>query len=614
MQANWSVMRRLSAARRELLRGDSWFAVLIFAVVAVFMFSLFASMWNSITFQRDVRKKAGVQHLKAVGTVLAKASEALMTADELSMLRRVLVEAGTEHKLKSCRIVLPDGGVLADADPAGITVLQLPASWADEVSRPTEEVTKKTATLTFPLIVTNRGSATLELSGSLDRELGSNLTPQTAQMAIACLALASMLLVHRHARFRLKAIAAIQEILLAVSDEHADLSTLELDPKLGVEAVAWNRLLGERQNVQVSTAIQQVREAVHGNSGAADELKAAFDGVPYGLVLVNDRMHVDHVNGAAAVLLQKDRAQMVHADIAGIIGDQKVLDGVRDIVANAASKRLVVTAEQGGSMTRGVLKYTICPVRREDSRLGLIAIEDVTQQRVAEAAMNSFLAKAAHELRTPLTNVRLLVEDALERCQSDPTSTGKNLNVINEETQRLERTVSEILSASQIEAGCFELRADDVHMDQLLQQLKADHEPQAKERKIALEFELPPKLPVLQADRDKISLVLHNLLGNALKYTLEGGRVLVATTVEKGRLSVAVTDTGIGISKDEHERVFEKFYRCKNPLAANVKGSGLGLAIARDVARLHGGDISLESELDKGSTFTLTLPVVEEAA
>lgn len=612
MQANWPVVRRLSAARRELLRGDSWFAVLIFTVVSVFMFSLVASVWNSITFQRDVRQQAGVQHLKAVGTVLAKAAEALMTVDELSMLRRVIVEAGTEHKLKFCRIVLPDGGVLADADPAGITVLHLPASWQDEVLRPTEEVRKKVATLTFPLIVTNRGSATLELSASLDNQAEGAVTPQTAQLAIACLALASMLLVHRHARFRLKAIGAIQEILLAVTDEHADLATLELDPKLGAEAVAWNRLLGEQHSKQISTAIQQVREVVHEKSGTADELTAAFDAVPYGLVLVNDRMQVEHVNGAAAVLLQKERAQMASADISGIVSDQEVLDGVRDIVANPASKRVVVTAEQGGSMTKGVLKYTVCPVRRDDLRFGLIAIEDITQQRVAEAAMNSFLAKAAHELRTPLTNVRLLVEDALERCQQDPTSTGKNLNVINEETQRLERTVSEILSASQIEAGCFELRADDVHVDQLLQQLKADHDPQAKERKIALELELPPKLPVLQADRDKISLVLHNLLGNALKYTLEGGRVLVTATVEKARLNVAVQDTGIGIGADEHERVFEKFYRCNNPLAADVKGSGLGLAIARDVARLHSGDIALESELGKGSTFTLTLPVIEE--
>jgi signal transduction histidine kinase len=605
-------MRRLSAARKELLRGDSWFAVLIFTVVSVFMFSLIASVWNSITFQRDVRQKAGVQHLKAIGTVLAKSAEALIAVDELSMLRRVIVEAGTEHKLKFCRIVMPGGGVLADADPAGITVLQLPASWPDEVLRPTEEVKKKVATLTFPLVVTNRGSATLELCGSLDNQMEGAMTPQTAQLAIACLALASMLLVHRHARFRLKAIAAIQEILLAATDEHADLATLELDPKLGAEAVAWNKLLGEKHSEEVCTAIQQVREMVHEKSGTADELTATFDAVPYGLVLVNDRMQVEHVNGAAAVLLQKDRAQLLCADISEVIGDQKVLEGVRDILANPVSKRVVVTTEQGGSMSKGVLKYTVCPVRREDLRFGLVAVEDVTQQRVADAAMNSFLAKAAHELRTPLTNVRLLVEDALEHCQQDPTSTGKNLNVINEETQRLERTVSEILSASQIEAGCFELRADDVHVDQLLQQLKADHEPQARERKIALEFELPPKLPVLQADRDKIALVVHNLLGNALKYTLEGGRVVVTATVEKGSLSVAVQDTGVGISPDEHEKVFEKFYRCKNPLTVNVKGSGLGLAIARDVARLHGGDITLESEPGKGSTFTLMLPVIEE--
>jgi signal transduction histidine kinase len=151
-------------------------------------------------------------------------------------------------------------------------------------------------------------------------------------------------------------------------------------------------------------------------------------------------------------------------------------------------------------------------------------------------------------------------------------------------------------------------------MDTLLQQLKADHEAQAKEKRIAYEFDLPPKLPILQADRDKIALALHNLVGNALKYTLDGGRVVVSAEMEDHRLSVAVTDTGIGIGPEEIEKVFEKFYRSKNPLAAGVKGSGLGLPIAREVARLHGGDITVESELGKGSTFTLILPMTEAAA
>jgi signal transduction histidine kinase len=168
--------------------------------------------------------------------------------------------------------------------------------------------------------------------------------------------------------------------------------------------------------------------------------------------------------------------------------------------------------------------------------------------------------------------------------------------------------VGEILSVSQIEAGAFELTRDDVHLDALLGQVQADHEPQAREKRITLEFDLPPKLPVLQADRDKIALALHNLVGNALKYTPDGGRVLVTASVENGQLQVAVSDTGMGIGAEEREKVFEKFYRSANPLAAKAVGSGLGLPIARDVARLHGGDITLESELGKGSTFTLTLP------
>lgn len=614
MDTDRPLVKRLSATRKELLRGDSWFALLIFTVISVFLFSLVASVWNNIMFQRDVTEKAGAEHVKAVGEVLAKAAEALMTVDELSALRRTIVEIAREHSLKQCRIVLPDGGILADADPDGINVLQLPPTWTDEVSAHTEQSLNNTVKLTFPLVVPGRGSALLEVAAGTEDRLEAAVAPQTAQMAIACLALASMLLVHRHARFRLKAIGAIQEVLLAFKDDNVDIATLELDPKLGLEAVAWNKLLGEKQSRQIRTVIQQVKETVHEKPQAADELTAAFDAVPYGLVLVNDRGQIEHVNGAAAVLLQNERTSLIRANVTDAIKDERVAAAITDVMDHPSSKRVVMEVEQGGAGACGVLRYTLCPVRHDGAHLGLVTIEDVTQQRVAQSAMNSFLAKAAHELRTPLTNIRLYVENALEHYERDTATTGKGLNVINEEAQRLERSVSEILSVSQIEAGSFELRRDDVHLDLLLRQLQSDHEPQAAEKRIKLEFDLPPKLPVLQADRDKISLVLHNLLGNALKYTLSDGRVAVTAACEKGRLNIAVNDTGIGIAQDEVERVFEKFYRARDPQVANIKGSGLGLAIARDIARLHGGDIVLESEPGKGSTFTLVLPAPEEAA
>lgn len=612
MQTNIPLIKKLFAMRKDLLRGDSLFAVIVFIVVTLFLFNLASSLWQNLAFRKDVQEKANVERVKAVGGVLAGAVEALMVADELSVLRRTIAEAGIEHELRACRVVLPDGGVLADANPNGITVISLPPSWESRTPTYSEIFSPGNAKFIFPVTVPGRGSAVLEIVAGTDGRTEAGLVPQTAQMAIACLALVSMLLVHRHARFRLKAIGAIHEILLAVRDDPADVETLELDPNLGREAVAWNKLLGAGQRMRISTAIQQVKQAIHERPGKEDALRAAFDAIPYGMMLVNDRMQVEHVNGAAAVLLQTERGRLAHAEISEAVQDQRITAAIREAAENAASKRAVIELERNGSVASGVLRFTVSPTRHEGSYLALVMIEDVTQQRVADAAINSFLAKAAHELRTPLTNIRLYVEQALEHCEHDAAATSRCLNIMNEEAQRLDRTVSEILSVSQIEAGSFDLKRDDVNVGAMLRQLQMDHEAQAREKKIALEFDLPPKLPVIQADRDKMALALHNLLGNALKYTPDGGRINVTATVEKGRLSVAVTDTGLGIGTDEIERVFDRFYRSKNPLAAHVTGSGLGLPIAREVARLHGGDITLESELGKGSTFTLTLPMVEE--
>jgi len=385
MQASGPVMRRLSTVRRELLRGDSWFAVLIFAVVSVFLFGLVASGWDHVMSRSDARKETKVQHLRAVGTVLARVSETLMATDELPMLQDVLVEAGREHELTTCRIVLPGGGVLADADPAGITASQLPLSWASEPSRVTEQLGHSTATLTFPLVVSDRGSATLEIAGALYTGLGADFIPQTAQMAIACLALASMLLVHRHARFRLKAIGAIHEILLAVTDENADLATLELDPRLGLETAGWNKLLGARQSTQICSAIQHVKEAAHEKSDTAGVLRAAFGAAPCGLVLVNDRMEVEHVNGAAAALLHKEPGRMMYVDVSSVLADAQVLAAIRDVVTGAASRARVITTEQAGSATMSVLRFTVSPVRHDGARSGLIAIQGVTQPQVVDA-------------------------------------------------------------------------------------------------------------------------------------------------------------------------------------------------------------------------------------
>jgi signal transduction histidine kinase len=607
------IVNRLFAVPKELLRGDSVFAFLIFVVVAVFLANTGASVWQNIVFQRDLKEEASVQNVRAVGSMLAKTTEALLVANEISTLRRAIAEAGLEHHLKSCQIVLPDGGIIAAADPHRITVVELPKSWARHNAEYTETLDGDSVMFSFPLDVLGRGSASLEIVAKIRDHLGAGLEPPTAQMAIACLALAAMLLVHRHTRFRLKAIGAIHEVLLAVRGDEADISTLEVDPQLGQEAVAWNTLLGKKQGLQVRAAIEQVKESIQQTADVNVELVAACDALPGGLVLVDEHMRVNYANGAAAVLLQTSRSELVNRNVSEFITDERVIEAVHGAADGPTYKRTIVEVGRDGSTASGVLRFIVRPLRREDVGLAMVIIEDVTQQRVAEAARNNFLTKAAHELRTPLTNVQLYVENALESLEHDLDATAKSLNVINNESKRLARIVSDLLSVSEVETGSLKLTRDDVRLDELLQQLRADYEPQANEKQIALRFNLPPKLPVLQADRDKICLALHNLLGNALKYTPQNGQVTVSATLQEGQINIEFTDTGIGIGPEDIDRVFDRFYRARDKRVVDVTGSGLGLTIAREVIRLHGGDISVESELDKGSTFTLTLPITEEA-
>jgi signal transduction histidine kinase len=606
-------LNKLSVIRRELLSGDSIFGLIIFVIVGIFLANLMVSVWHNVLFQRDVKEKAGVQKLKAVGGMLAKTTECLLAANELSILRRTVAEAGVEQELKSCRVVLPDGGVLADADPSGITVIELPESWQSQSGTYSEKSNRDTVMLSFPLDVPGRGSASLEIAAEVRDRLEAGLEPQTAQMAIACLALASMLLIHRHSRFRLKAISAIQDTLLAVKEGETDISALQLDPSLGLEAVAWNKLLGEKHGQQVRTAIESVKESIGVRCEVFSELAAAYDALPQGLILVGENMHADYANGAAAALLQANRCELTNGQVTQFITDQRVITAIQKAIEDTATERTVVEVEPSGSKADSVLRFTVRPIQREGLSFAMVVIEDITQQRVAEAARNSFIAKAAHELRAPLTNIRLYVENALERCQQDPVNTAKYLGVIGDESGRLERVVSEVLSVSEIEAGSFRLKRDDVRIGALLEQLKTDYEAKAKNKQVKLEFNLPPKLPVLHADRDKIALALQNLVSNAVKYTPEGGQVTVNAAVEKERVTVDVTDTGIGINEQEIEKIFDRFYRAKDERVTEIVGSGLGLAIARDVIRLHGGDISVESEPGKGSTFTLTLPIPEGA-
>jgi len=389
-------------------------------------------------------------------------------------------------------------------------------------------------------------------------------------------------------------------------------AAMRISDELGDDAIMWNRLITDRDAAVARRDIESaaLRQQTPGGSGG--DTATAFDALWMGLIVLDAQCKVRAINGAAAVFLKHPRQEIVSRDLSAYVSDKSVMDVVEGVVRGRTKQRTVVetmiTDESKGS-EQTILRMTVRPMRKEDGAAALLVVEDITQQRVADDSRNAFVAQATHELRTPLTNIRLYLEQLVEEGDSDPLVKARCINAISQQARRLERTVGDMLSVSEIEAGTFRLHTDDVRLETLLEELREDFSASASDKEIEFTVELPPKLPQLNADRDKIAMALHNLVGNAMKYTPTGGKVMVRVSDDAQALRVDVTDNGIGISEEEQELIFDKFYRSKDKRIGSITGSGIGLALARQVVRLHGGDIRVQSAIDKGSTFTLTVPL-----
>jgi signal transduction histidine kinase len=232
----------------------------------------------------------------------------------------------------------------------------------------------------------------------------------------------------------------------------------------------------------------------------------------------------------------------------------------------------------------------------------------VSQQIRADRAREDFIAQVSHELRTPLTNIRAYAETLSSGMFDDPNLITECYNVITKETRRLSRLIEDILSVSQLEVGSIELSISDVDLKALLSDGIRDVRGLADEKNIDLRLVLPSKMEPVNGDRDKLAVVVNNLLGNAIKYTPPDGNVVVGTQFTAGEAIITVKDNGIGIDPAEQPRVFDKFYRAGKPEVQSESGTGIGLYTAREIVRNHGGEIELISEAGQGSTFMVHLP------
>lgn len=305
---------------------------------------------------------------------------------------------------------------------------------------------------------------------------------------------------------------------------------------------------------------------------------------------------------AEAFLSQINRSLLQAGLIAGILG---VLLGV--LIARGVAAPLGRLADAARRIARGHLDERV-PVTgaTEIAELAGAFNEMSAHLEQAEQLRRNMVADIAHELRTPLSvvqgNLRAILDDVYPLDKAEIAS-------IYDETLVLNRLISDLRELAQAEAGQLSLNLQPTQLTPLIEGMAERFRELAREKEITLTTAVPPQLPSLSADEDRLKQVLHNFLSNALRHTPPGGSIDIKTDAQPEQIRVSVRDSGSGIAPEDLPRVFDRFYRADKARARDQGGSGLGLAISRQLIRAHGGEVGANSAPNQGSEFWFTLPV-----
>jgi two-component system phosphate regulon sensor histidine kinase PhoR len=388
-----------------------------------------------------------------------------------------------------------------------------------------------------------------------------------------------------------------------------------VEPLTARDAVSlgWNRLIDEvrdlRRQASQGHLAATLEEAAQARCDARFEevLQRLSDGV----AVTDANGRIEFANLAVAALLGHDQP----GALIGAALEERLLqtagESERQELLSPAARRRTAVCEliQHTTDADRVLRVARLPLGADTARRFVWSLRDVTQQKLAEQTRDRFIDTATHELRTPLANIKAYAETLATSEYIDLELQKEFCNIINSEVTRLARFIDDLLSISSMEAGALMIDRQKVETERLFAEVIAKVEPLMQKKSIDFQVSLAPKMPELALDKDKIIAVVVNLLGNAAKYTPTGGRVSLKVKAEDGNLRIAVEDTGVGIAAEELPKVFEKFFRSEDPRVQAEVGSGLGLSLAREVVRMHGGEIIVESVLNQGSTFTISLPL-----
>ena len=292
------------------------------------------------------------------------------------------------------------------------------------------------------------------------------------------------------------------------------------------------------------------------------------------------------------------------------VNGHPLIEAVHDYeIDEIVKKCLSTTHEQTAQLeTNGrFIRVIAVPITTGRSYSTLVLFQDLTELRNLQTMRRELIGNISHDLRTPIAGIKAMVETLQDTAIDDKQVALDFLTRINGEVDRLTQMVTELTELSHIETGKAELRRVPTNLNYLIEEVVGQMRPQAESKPVTITTDFNSNLPVIKVDKDRIRQTLTNLVHNAIKFNNPGGKVTITTTFDNESAIVSMSDTGIGISKEDLPHIFERFYKADK--ARSQGGSGLGLAIAKHTIQAHGGNISVKSEEGKGTTITFDLPL-----
>jgi two-component system, OmpR family, phosphate regulon sensor histidine kinase PhoR len=375
------------------------------------------------------------------------------------------------------------------------------------------------------------------------------------------------------------------------------LSSGQFDQQIRIESPDELGRLGDAFN-KMSSNLKEKMAAV---SDEKSKLATVFSTITDGMIMTDARCGILMANPAAESLFNFQENQARGKPLIEVVFNHEIDLLLKKSLSGGEKQNATVDTTNGK-----FLRLIAIPLKTENLTGALLLIQDLTELRNLQTMRREFVGNISHELRTPLAGIKAIIETLQSGAIDDKEVAQNFLSKVNVEVDSLTQMVDELIELSRIETGKARLNLIPLNLNTLVKEVIARLMPQAARKQITISHDLPIDLPEIQADRERIRQVVINIVHNAIKFTPVSGEIKIITSASADWVTVQITDNGTGISKEDLPHIFERFFKADRSRSGS--GSGLGLAIAKHIVKAHGGDIRVQSQIGRGSTFSFTLP------